>query len=89
MWWINLGGIKLLWGFSASQATAAGGSQYTFTLPAFFTTVSVALGSVSGLTTDARQYTNVESATITSVVTNTTVAAGTAAANIGILVIGT
>lgn len=39
-YWVNLGGIKILWGIGASQATGTGGTNFTVTLPAsFFTTI--------------------------------------------------
>lgn len=89
MYYVNLGGIKILWSISAQQTSGSGGNQYTFTLPtSFFSTIQLAMTSVSGLATDARQYANVESSTTTTVTVNV-VSAGAATAGFGLLVIGT
>lgn len=54
IWWINLGGVKLMWIQSASK-TSFNSPTYTFTLPAFFTTISTILPSIAALGTDVSQ----------------------------------
>lgn len=39
MWWINLGGIKLLWGQTGSMSYSGTGAQFTITFPTFFNTL--------------------------------------------------
>lgn len=48
MWWINLGGIKLLWGKTANGLAAGASNTYGVTLPTFFTTVQSGFCSVGG-----------------------------------------
>lgn len=59
MWWVNLGGIKILWAASALNSVGTGGASIVFTLPTFFTTVQSWFNSVMDLNTDANQYTTV------------------------------
>lgn len=40
LFWMNLGGVKLMWGVSSSQ-TVNTNKDFVFTLPAFFTTITV------------------------------------------------
>lgn len=55
MWWINLGGIKILWGTGVAQAIGTGGQTYTFNLPVFFTTIQTVAPTVGLITVSARQ----------------------------------
>lgn len=67
MYWVNLGGIKILWAIGAAQTTGTVALAWTFTLPAFFTTIQGIYGSTAGLTTSANQYHNIESYSTSSV----------------------
>jgi hypothetical protein len=93
MWWVNLGGIKILWGYTAViTAAATSSSNYTITFPTFFTTVQTAnisilqaAGSITG--------NNVVGVTLTAAyyiigIANATGAAGIGG-SIGFFVIGT
>ena len=59
MWWVNLGGIKIMWGLSASVPSSVAGNSYAFTLPAFFTTTQSAFSSATNLSAQANQYTDI------------------------------
>jgi hypothetical protein len=67
MWWINLGGLKILWGLGATQSVGTGGGNFNFTLPSFFTTVQsyFACGTTPG--TSANQYTLVNTASTSQI----------------------
>lgn len=68
MYYINLGGIKLLWGTSAIINTTTTATQYNFTLPAsFFNTIQTAIASCEPLTADAKQLNNIASATTSNI----------------------
>jgi hypothetical protein len=41
IYWVNLGGIKLLWATGANCATSPTPAEYGFALPSFFTTIQV------------------------------------------------
>lgn len=66
LYWINLGGIKIMWGIGASQAVGTGGATFTFTLPAFFTTITVAMPTMGVITVSGRQSTTLNSTPTTS-----------------------
>ena len=55
IYYINLGGIKLLWG--ASSSALAVGTTYTFDFPTFFTTVQFGVASLMGLVSNSFQTT--------------------------------
>lgn len=67
--YVNLGGIKILWGQTASQPVGTGGGTITVTLPtSFFNTIQYAAPSLGILGTDPRQWcylTGVSTSTIT------------------------
>ena len=49
MWWINLGGIKVLWGLSATVTLVSSGyDAYTVIFPTFFTTVQTVFANMAG-----------------------------------------
>jgi hypothetical protein len=55
--YINLGGIKLLWGHTASIATNSGGTAAVLTLPtSFFSSVGAPIGSVATVGGFVNQY---------------------------------
>lgn len=56
MYYANIGGIKLLWMISASQASSNPGTAYTVILPAFFTTVQTMLTSAVNIASQANQF---------------------------------
>lgn len=87
MWWVNLGGLKILWALSDFQTTGVGGNAYFFTLPSFFSSLQSGITSANGLTADARQYANIESMTTSSIKVNG-VSAGVSTAAFGLLLIG-
>ena len=56
MYYINLGGIKLLWGKTASKSVGNGGATWTVTLPtSFFSTVQASVVSQDVLATEIHQ----------------------------------
>lgn len=58
LYWINFGGIKLLWGVGAVQTVGgAGSTAQVFTLPAFFTTLQYVNTGVSTVSLDNGSYT--------------------------------
>lgn len=67
MYWINLGGIKILWGLGAQLAVGTGGGTFNFTLPTFFTTVQSY--QVTGTTpgTSANQYALINTASTSQI----------------------
>jgi len=64
-WWINLGGIKLLWGSSAGCSATSTGNDYTVVLPSFFTTVSAAFASNISNADQSEQSTGINSLSAT------------------------
>jgi hypothetical protein len=59
MYYINLGGLKILWGQTAGIVATAAGPQYTVTFPAsFFSTIQTATVSVNSLNTVSNQNPN-------------------------------
>jgi hypothetical protein len=56
MYYINLGGIKLLWMISANQASSNPGTVYTVILPTFFSTVQAMVASAVNVTGQANQF---------------------------------
>lgn len=90
MWWINLGGIKILWGESASLTSSTGGLGYVFALPSFFTTVQTAICSLTTVATDARQYASGDDISITQFGFNLmNTPGGSPTGTVGVLIIGT
>lgn len=67
-YYINLGGIKLLWGTSSNVANSTSPTQYGLTLPtSFFTTIQSATATTTGMTTETRQYVSIASQTTSSI----------------------
>lgn len=94
MYYINLGGLKLLWGLSAGNSLAnATSSTYTWTLPtSFFASIQTVLPTlaVPGAATNSAVeigYTGASTTTITTQITNQT--GGTNIISHSIIVIGT
>lgn len=89
--YINIGGIKYLWGITADNVYTAVSAGLTLTLPVgFFTTIQHASATSINQTGDTRQTANVTSATT---ITVTLVAfgsnAGSVSTSFAVLVIGT
>lgn len=89
MWWINLGGIKLLWGLSASCNTSASPASFNFTLPTFFSSLQATLAAIVQQSGDANQTIAGSSATTTTIATYVTSPSGSASLLYSILLIGT
>lgn len=87
MYYINLGGIKMLWAISA--AGKATGSAYDFTLPAFFTTVQSVTATAYVPVSVATQYANVSAASTSTVSAYIIASTGSGTAQISLFVIGT
>ena len=61
-YYMNLGGIKILWGQTASQASGSPGNAYNVNLPtSFFSTIQSAVVTSSALTSVVGQYCNISS----------------------------
>jgi hypothetical protein len=92
-YYVNLGGIKYLWGTTSSITLSSGVSfnTYTITLPAFFTTVQMAIANASGTAfSTAYTYAVVTSASTSSVVITFAITNGTGATLTGdLFMIGT
>jgi hypothetical protein len=89
MYYINLGGIKILWGVSTTISTTTTATQYNFTLPtSFFTTVQYAGATAYPISADAKQTTNIATYS-TSNVGVYMWAATNATCQVTIMVIGT
>ena len=59
MWWVNLAGVKLMWGVTnAVQGTSSGGANGAVTMPAFLTTVQAAFCTIMGTQTTNDQFVN-------------------------------
>lgn len=88
-YYINLGGIKLLWGETGTLS--AGSFSNNVNLPtSFFTTIQTAITNTLGLGGSNDIYTNVQSTTTTTIVTIGVVASlGSGTAQASLLVIGT
>lgn len=79
IYWLNLGGVKIMWAVGASQSTGTGWGSFGFTLPTFFTTVDMAVGgpfNVGGVGQQAGNATC--STTAASVFLGTFLSSGTA-----------
>lgn len=89
MWWINLGGIKLLWGRSASLSTTTTNVSYGFTLPAFFATVQSAYSYIDTQGASAGQIASGNSVSTSAVLTYLVSPGGPGTCNYSVLIIGT
>lgn len=68
MYYVNLGGIKILWANSATVSTSTTATQFNFTLPtSFFTTVQFASAAAFPITNDAKQTANIATYTTSNV----------------------
>ena len=68
IYWINLGGIKLMWGVTTSQTiggAAPASATLGITFPAFFTTVQAAIPVSGGISANT-QYSFVSTASIST-----------------------
>ena len=89
MYYINLGGMKILWCNGSNVTSGVTPTAYTFTLPTgFFSTIQSANSSSINPATSLAQYSNVASANTTTVTCNVT-SALTGTTGINIMVIGT
>lgn len=87
MYYINLGGIKLCWGLTATQAQ---GSSYTITLPtSFFSTIQSIVVNAFVQTVTANQFISVNAASNSSITLNFVSTTGTGTTQSYFLVIGT
>lgn len=90
MYYINLGGIKMLWCIGANQTSSAAGNNYTFTLPtSFFSSIQSVSVNAINMTVLAQQYSAVTAASTSSVTANVTSPGGNATSGINLVVIGT
>lgn len=89
MWWVNLGGIKILWGLGASVSVGTGGDGYTFTLPTFFTSIQTVMATAINVSVDGRQYCTVDTTTTSSIRIIGTAGANGSTQKQGIFTIGT
>lgn len=89
MYYVNLGGIKLLWATGATITTTTTATEFIYTLPVgFFSTVQSSIASIMPVTADAKQLCNISQSTTSS--TGLYVwASTTATAKTFIFVIGT
>lgn len=89
MYYINLGGLKMLWCTGANVATSVTPTAYVFTLPTgFFTTIQSADASAINPATSLAQYANVASLNTTTITCNVT-SSLTGTSGINIMIIGT
>lgn len=90
MYYINLGGIKLLWGVGAPQTCATGGNTYTFVMPtSFFSTVTWGVGTSAAPTAYAELVATLQGYSTTTISINQLSPLGAQTATPGIFVIGT
>lgn len=89
MWWVNLGGIKILWATSDPFAVGTGGQAIVFTLPTFFTTLQSYFPSIMDVTIDANQYATVTGHSISAITIFTHSGTNGSTQQTGLLVIGT
>ena len=91
MYWLNLGGVKILWGTSTTGLLITStGNGYLFTLPTFFTTVQTVISSMTTQVSDTRTWAS-GNAYSTGAITTFLVGAPTvtASGSYSIFVIGT
>lgn len=90
-YYVNLGGIKLVFGTTNSISTAAGGAtSFSINMPSsFLTTVRARFSNVSSLTVQPSQYVNTSCTTTSADGFVVSVAASGATAKVDLLVIGT
>lgn len=90
-YYVNLGGIKLVFGTTNSISTAAGGAtSFSINMPSsFLTTVQARFSNVSSLTVQPSQYVNTSCTTTSADGFVVSVAASGATAKVDLLVIGT
>lgn len=89
-YYINLGGIKLMWGVTGNINVSAGSNAAYQVLPPanFFTSVQHALSNAANMTAVAEMYTNIASVSTTNVngyISNRTTSAGTAGVSVFII----
>ena len=90
MYYINLGGIKMLWGQTAANVASAAGPSFGITFPtSFFTTVQSGIANLNTISTVSNQSLNMDSLTATSCVIFMYAAATTGGEKVGYLIIGT
>ena len=79
MYYMNLGGIKMLWGTTASTLASTNGNNYGITFPtSFFTTVQMGMATLQSMNGTAAQMVGVNTYSATSAnITTGNVAAST------------
>lgn len=89
-YYLNLGGIKLFWGKTASQSIGTGGATWTVTLPtSFFATIQSSTVTLDTLGAEPKQWSYVNAVT-TSVLTIGAVSNTNGASQVNsVLIIGT
>ena len=89
-YYINLGGLKLLWCLSSTGlSTSTSGNSYTFTLPTFFSTVQHIVVGVAAQATQAGQNVSADSFSTTSVTAKAVSPGGNATAQLTLFMVGT
>ena len=87
--YINLGGIKLLWGETAVQLSSAAGGNWALTPPAsFFSSIQSVLVSAIDMVTDSRQYISINSKSTSSISMTFICPTGNASTAASIVVMG-
>lgn len=90
MWWLNLGGFKLLWATGAVQNVGAGGASITYNLPGgFFTSTQVAYPVMGVLGNTPNQSAYLTSITTTTATVSIWATSNGSTQSTSLLVIGT
>lgn len=89
MWWVNLGGIKILWAVSASKASSNPGTAWDWSLPTFFSSVQASFATAFNMTSQANQFIAYASINTTSFSTYFCSPGGAGTTQAALLLIGT
>jgi hypothetical protein len=90
LYYVNLGGIKMLWGVGAAATCATGGNTYTFIMPGgFFSTVTWGVGTSTAPTAFAEIVATLQGYSTGTMSVNQLSPLGAQTATPGIFAIGT
>ncbi len=90
MYYINLGGIKMLWMITAAQNVGTGGATWTVTLPtSFFSTLQYVAPSIYIIATEPKQHVYISGANTTTITIGQISDTNGATQQTSLLVIGT
>lgn len=88
--YVNLGGIKILWGLTAAQAVGTGGASGTVTLPgSFFSTLQYVAPSMNILATEVKQWCYIASQSTASITVGIQSTTNGSTQTVALLIIGT